>query len=173
MHNKKSTKYTAVGLVLFLVMLSGCQQSTKDTKEVEIQLYFGDKQTMINSDCSATMMVIRPIPHTEDIIDATLRELLIGATEKDISMGLTDNFSNHSGYLGNDVEPLLSYYKSISVQDGIATIDFTTDALQYLNNAACIQASVKSPIQKTLQQFPSITEIHYSIDGEEFTEWDA
>jgi len=142
-------------------------------KDREVMLYFGDRQTIIDSDCSATKQVTRTIPHTTNIADATLRELLKGTTKEENDMGLTDNFSNASGYLGNDVEPLLSYYTGLSIQDGIATIDFSSGALQYLNNAACIQATVKSPIKKTLQQFPDIEDMRYFIDGKEFTEWDA
>lgn len=169
----KNTYITLCGVFLVITIILGWQFFQQREKDIDIVLYFGDTQTIINSDCSATRMVVRQISPTTDIIDATLQELLRGTTAQDIAMGVSDNFSNASGYIGKNVEPLLSYYKSTSVQDGIATIDFSSGALYYLNNAACIQASVKNPIEKTLRQFPEIKNVQYRIDGKEFIEWDA
>lgn len=55
----------------------------------------------------------------------------------------------------------------------IATVKFTEPALRYLNTTACMQGSVKIPLERTLLQFPTIKSVRYSIDGEIYDEWDA
>ena len=140
---------------------------------VEITLYFTDRDVAIERDCSATKAVRRMIPQTTAIADAALRELLAGVTPDEETTGVTDSFSNETGYLGAGIGSLISYYEGVSISDGIATVAFTGQAMAYLNSAACSQQSVKSPIVQTLRQFPSVSDVQFSVGGRVVTEWDA
>ena len=140
---------------------------------MEITLFFTDRDVAIERDCSATKAVQRMVPQTTAIADAALRELLAGVTPDEETMGVTDSFSNDTGSLGADIAPLTSYYEGVSISDGIATVAFTEQAMAYLNSAACSQQSVKSPIVQTLRQFPSVSDVQFSVGGRVVTEWDA
>ncbi|HLD32029.1 MAG TPA: S-layer homology domain-containing protein [Candidatus Peribacteraceae bacterium] len=140
---------------------------------MEITLFFTDRDVAIERDCSATKAVQRMVPQTTAIADAALRELLAGVTPDEETMGVTDSFSNDTGSLGADIAPLTSYYEGVSISNGIATVAFTEQAMVYLNSAACLQQSVKSPIVQTLRQFPSVSDVQFSVGGRVVTEWDA
>lgn len=57
--------------------------------------------------------------------------------------------------------PLLAYFNSITVADGVAIVDFDKSALAYLNTPAAFQFSVKEPIRRTLLQFNEIQTVKY------------
>lgn len=146
-------------------------QTTEDL--MEVTLYFGDTQIIRESDCGATKPLTRQIPRTSAVADAALRELFKGVTPEEEAMGVTDSFSNEAGYYGTGIDSLSSYYQGMSIQNGIATVQFAEQAMAYLNGAACSQQSVKSPIEQTLMQFSLVSEVQYSVGGRVITEWDA
>lgn len=127
----------------------------------KIKLYFVNPTSdAFKTSCGATEEIIRSIPKTVAVADAALRELFKGPTTAEKSRGL-------------EMSAKLADYNSIIVRNGVATVDFKQSALVYLNGAACMQESVKGPIEQTLKQFPSIKSVNYSINGTVFTEWDA
>ena len=141
---------------------------------IAVKLYFGDKKVIEESDCAATKPVARYIPKTSAVADATLRLLLQGVTpEIGEAQGLVSSFDNKTGYFGENIESLLSYYHGITIVNGVATLKFSGEAMAYLNNTACTQEAVKGSIGDTLLQFPSIKKIQYSIDGKVITDWDG
>jgi spore germination protein GerM len=138
----------------------------------EVTLFFTDLVMLEQSDCSAVIPATRSMRAATVTPDGVVRELLKGPTlEERQEKGMASMYLAFPGRA--DVLPILTYYRGISVKDGIATVDFSAEALVYLNAAACIQAAVKAPIEWSLLEFPEITRVEYSIDGEVFTEWDA
>lgn len=140
---------------------------------MEVKLYFGDAQQIATYDCSSTKPVSRQISKTSAVADATLHLLFQGVTSAEKAQGLSSSFDNATGSLGAGVLPLAQYYSGVSIQNGVATVEFTGGAMAYLNGAACMQATVKGPIQDTLLQFSTIQAVRYSVDGRIVTEWDA
>jgi hypothetical protein len=149
----------------------GATESTAAT--LEIKLYFGDAAVIQVSDCRATNAVIRKIAKTPRVADAVLRLLFQGVTAEEKKAGLSDSFAGLMDPQSQPVEPLLNYYQGVSITDGVATVKFTRPALKYLNGPACLQGTVKAPIEDTLLQFPTIKSVQYSIGGKIFDQWDA
>jgi hypothetical protein len=120
-----------------------------DPKTLEIKVFRQDT-TKINEDCGAVVARTRTIPHTLAVADASLRILF-------------DEYQRE----------LKPHYLGVKIENGVAIVNFKREALQYLNGPACLQTSFKAPIAATLQQFPTIQQVEYAIDGQLFTEWDA
>jgi|GEM_PF-1253875 len=141
-------------------------------EKTEMRLYFGVLTEIEKSDCAAVGPVIRMIPLETATLDTAVRALLAGPTKAERSRGFA------SVYLGlpnaEQVAPLLQYFRSVTMhENGTVVLDFSPEALAYLNAAACIQAAAKAPIEATLRQFREVTEVQYFINGIQFDEWDA
>lgn len=135
-------------------------------------VYFLDNNNpATTTSCGITRAVVRSIGKTTDPYGATLKALFAGPTSQEKNESLTTAFAPSADQ--KDLKPLSSYYKSVSIQDSIAYVDFTPEALTYLNSPACMQEAVKRPIENTLKQFPDIDQVEYSINGNVFREWDA
>lgn len=102
------------------------------------------------TDCGQTYTETRYVPKTTAVADAALRLLL------------NENYPS-----------LKDHYNGVTIKNGVAIVDFDQPALGRLNSAACMQAMTKTPIEKTLKEFPTIKSVEYSIDGKIHTEWDA
>lgn len=157
-------------LLLSLVWLLGCRaDAARDTAAAagagavtELTIFLSDEQGIIDGDCAAVLPEVRTIPALPpgELPAAAIREVLRDVTP---SPGL------HSpGTLS-----LIDYFSGVSIQNGTATLAFDGGALEYLNNAACAQIAVKSPMERTLLEFPDVHRIEYEIDGQVFDEWDA
>lgn len=72
-----------------------------------------------------------------------------------------------------DTAPLLEYFNEVRIQGSTAVASFDGGALTYLNSSACMQAVVKTPIVRTLLEFPGVDEVIWEIDGRIFEAWDA
>jgi hypothetical protein len=102
------------------------------------------------TDCGQTYTEVRYVPKTTAVADAALRLLL------------NENYPS-----------LKDHYNGVTIRSGVAIVDFDQPALSRLNSPACMQTMTKTPIEKTLKEFPTIKSVEYSIDGEVFDEWDA
>lgn len=122
-----------------------------ESETVKVTFFTYDNQD--NMDCGATRKMVQYAPKTTGVADASLKAL----------------FKNES----LDRDSLIDSYNSVSIKNGIATVDFDNSALKYLDSAACMQASYKAPIEKTLKQFSNIKEVQYSIEGKIKNDWDA
>lgn len=77
-----------------------------------------------------------------------------------------------SGFKG--AEPLAKYFRGATLKRRKASLQFSDDAMRYLNNTISIQSFVKGSIEKTiLSNFRSVKEIEYVVDGKVVTDWDA
>ncbi len=113
-----------------------------------LKLFF--PMTVHMTDCGATYPVVRVVPKTLAVADASMRELFEVA-----------------------IPSLKNHYNGITIRNKVAVIDFDKGALGVLDGPACTQQSVKSPIEKTLLQYPTIKSVEYSIDGVVKKDWDA
>jgi hypothetical protein len=155
-------------LLLSLVWLLGCRaDAARDTADAgvavtELTIFFSDEQGIIDGDCGAILPEVRTIPALppEELPAAAVREVIRDVTPS-------------SGLHSPGTLPLIDYFHGVIIRNGTAILAFDGDALEYLNAAACAQIAVKSPMERTLLEFPHIHRIEYEIDGEIFDEWDA
>ena len=68
---------------------------------------------------------------------------------------------------------LQSAYVGVSIKDGVATVNFNSDARKYLQAAPGVSSEYTNSITKTLLQFNTITKVQFSITGTVITDWDA
>jgi spore germination protein GerM len=135
---------------------------------IEVTLYFTDStDARFQTTCEAFARTTRMIPKTDAVADATLKELFKGPTVEQKGRGLEDLFHM------KDEQPLADSYIGVTIKDGTAIVNFHQPAMRYLSSPACMQASIKTSIEKTLKQFSTIKKIEYAIDGKIQTEWDA
>ncbi|NNG14930.1 MAG: GerMN domain-containing protein [Gemmatimonadales bacterium] len=148
--------------------LLGCRaDAARDTAGggpavIELTIFLSDEQGIIDGDCAAVASEVRTIPAlpADQLPEAAIREVL-----RDVIPS--------SGLHSTGTLPLLDYFNGVSIQNGTAILRFDGGALEYLNNAACAQIAVKSPMERTLLEFPDVQRIEYEIDGQIFDEWDA
>ena len=148
--------------------LLGCRaDAARDTAHegpavIELTIFLPDEQGIIQGDCAAVLPEVRTISplQADDGPAAAVRQVLRDVTP---SAGV-----HRPGTL-----PLIDYFNGVTFQNGAATLAFDGGALEYLNAAACAQAAVKSPLERTLLEFPGVQRVEYEIDGEIFDEWDA
>ncbi len=143
--------------VIVVACLVGCGG---DAKMVDQIIFVSNEQGIVDGDCSAVLMEVRQVAASQDRPTAAIREVLRDAHP---SPSL-----HQPGTL-----PLIDYFRGVRIEDGSAIVSFDGPALEYLNNAACAQAAIKSPIERTLIQFLGVQRVEYEIDGSIFDEWDA
>jgi spore germination protein GerM len=139
---------------------------TQETQTISV--YFTDsKSPEFETSCAASTKVTRTIAKTQSVADAALKELFKGPTASEKNRGLEDLF-----HMENE-SALSSSYIGVTVNNGVAVVNFKEAGLRYLSSPACMQASIKSSIENTLKQFSTIKKVEYAINGEIYTEWDA
>jgi hypothetical protein len=155
-------------LVVGLVWLLGCRaDAARDTADAraavtQLTIFLSDEQGIIDGDCAAVLPEARTLP-------ALPPDELPGAAVREVLRDVTPSSGLHSpGTL-----PLVDYFNGVTIQNGTAILAFDGGALEYLNAAACAQIAVKSPMERTLLEFPDVHRIEYEIDGQIFDEWDA
>lgn len=75
---------------------------------------------------------------------------------------------------GKGASPLASYFRGARMEKKTIILSFNGEAMRYLNTTMAIQQIVKGSLEETLLlHFPKVKEIHYEIDGEIISEWDA
>lgn len=146
-------------------------ESPAPASRTEITLYFTDAEELRIADCGAVLPTRRVVPDSLVSPRHVLGILLDGVTVSERSAGLSSQF-DPTPAVGAD-RPLADYLLGIEVKEGTAFLDFAPGALAYLNNAACLQAAVKQPMIRTLQEFPDIDRVVFRIGGEPFEDWDA
>ncbi len=129
-----------------------------------LTLYFYTKNDIEQASYEATFPVTRIIPKTSTVADTTLKALFAGPTPAEQEKGAFTIY---------ELSNLREYYLGITIQNGVAIVNFKPDALKYLNAAHSIQSQVKAAIETTLKHFPTIKTVEYSINGKIYTEWDA
>jgi hypothetical protein len=158
-------------ITLILLCIGGAAfYLTQERNTTEIALYFPLAEE--NLEPYKNGPVLRTISNTENIPNTVLLMLFAGPIETEKAKGFYSPFTksvrpNPSG------EALGARYNSVYVFEGTAFVDFSPEALLYLNGPAAEQAVISGAIKKTLKALPEVNEVEYTFDGEVFTEWDA
>ena len=117
-----------------------------------VKAYFPNEKMGSTSDCTLVYPVNRTIPYTQAVGRVALEELLIGPTEEEKEYGYFTSINE-----GVRIQ-------SLTVSNGIARVDFSGE-LEFQVGGSCRTTSIRSQIEKTLGQFPTVDTIVISIDG--------
>ena len=123
-----------------------------DLASYQVRVFWGSSRLNPNeTDCSATFPGQRTILATTTIAHATLDELLKGpeAGEKRI------------GYFTSIPDGIT--VQSLSIKAGVARVDFSSG----LNavGGSCRVSAIRSQIENTLKQFPTVSSVILSVNG--------
>ena len=88
---------------------------------------------------------------SEDKYTAALKSLLAGTTEK----GQTNVFPKHVKL------------RSVKVQDGVATVDFSKELQKNFNGGSTGEEMLVGSIVNTLTDFPEVKKVRIRIEGED------
>lgn len=120
---------------------------------MNVKIFFGNSKLDPNvMDCSKVFSVDRRIAKTSGVAKASIEELLLGLTAKEVEAGYFTNIN-----MGTKIQ-------SISLDDGVLKIDFN-DMLEVGIGGSCKVASIRSQIIETLKQFSSVKDVIISING--------
>jgi len=121
-------------------------------EKTTIQLFFSD----INKDpqgleCGKTYPVSRVVPKVSGIAKKAIEELLKGTTTDESLAGMKTTI------------PKETKLQSISIEGGVVRIDFN---LAIEGGGSCRVTAIRSQIANTLHQFPSVSEVVISVNGD-------
>lgn len=105
----------------------------------------------VGTDCSVTVPMTVSFPETDFPVEATLRQLLT-ITPDTLKQGTMTMI------------PPSTDLTSFSVSNGVASVVFTP-ALDAGGGGSCRVMAIRSEIEKTLMQFPSIKNVIISVEG--------
>jgi len=146
--------------------LAGLLVACAPSESKGVQLYYYSLRDLNNATYDQPVIVARTISYKENMLyDAAVRELLKGPSK--------DEARRLNARMSDDLRSLADDLIDVKVEGDTATVNFKQSALEILNSAAARQMMVKTPIEKTLLQFPEVKKVQYAIDGTVFTEWDA
>ncbi|MBU3896000.1 GerMN domain-containing protein [Patescibacteria group bacterium] len=125
------------------IKLKGIQGETS-----VVSVYFLNEQ----DDCQPSSFVSRIIPKTQAVARSALEELLKGPTLSEKRMGFSTSINE------------LVEIQDLTIENGTAKVDFS-DELE-VAGGSCRVSAVRGQIVKTLEQFPSVSQVIISINGE-------
>lgn len=136
------------------------------SETMTIKIYLSDTNNNPDfEDCGKVKAVTRTIPKTKAVAQAALEELFKGATKAEEAQGLHSIFSDETK----------SILKSVKVKKGAAYVNLKDWVIQNLGTAtsSCGAFTFVTPIEKTLQQFPTIKKVFFAIEGspKEYYDW--
>ncbi len=105
-----------------------------------------------STDCSVVYATPRTIARTQAPARAALMELFKGVTTMEASQGV-------STAIGSGVK-----INSLMINNGIAKVDLSSE-LEANVAGSCRVTAIRSQIEKTLLQFPTVTGVLISVDG--------
>lgn len=104
------------------------------------------------SDCSKTFAVERVVPETKAVARAALEQLLAGPTEQEKEQGFFTSINP-----GVEI-------KKLTIENEIAKVEFS-EKLEEAVGGSCRVAAIRSQINETLKQFPTVKNVVISING--------
>lgn len=124
------------------------QLLTTDTTAFDV--YFPNRLKGSNADCTLTFPVSRTVAKTAAVGRAAVTSLLAGPTAAERAQGYFTSLN--AGTRLN----------ALTISDGTASADFNA----FLNAAgSCRVGSIRSQVENTLEQFPTVGEVVISVDG--------
>ena len=104
-------------------------------------------------DCTKVYVVDRTVPKSVATAEPALKELLKGPSEGEIILGYLSSINPGT------------ILQSLKIEDGIAYADFSAMLGQAVAGS-CRVGSIRAQIENTLLQFPTVTSVVISIEGE-------
>lgn len=126
------------------------QKSSAATSK--FQVYFSSNDDVM-LDCAKVLPFERQVPKTQAVARSALEELLKGPSNSEKNAGLFTSINS-----GVTVQSLV-------ITNGIAKVDFN-EALQQGVAGSCKVTAIRSQIEKTLLQFPTVKSVVISINGQ-------
>lgn len=128
--------------------------ATTTVERMVVKAYFGNEiQNPGALDCSLVYPVVRTIPKAEAVAQAALAELLKGPTPEEKGRGYFTSIN-----AGTRLQSLV-------IANGVARADFDGRLGEQVGGS-CLVTAIRSQIIETLKQFPTVTEVVISINGE-------
>ncbi len=124
--------------------------STQET--ITVKAFFNNSDLDPEYSCDKVFPVERQIPKTQAVGQAALKELLRGPTEEEKEEG-------YSTSINSDVQ-----IQSLTIENGEARVDFN-ERLEFQVGGSCRVTAIRTQIEETLKQFPSVDTVVISIDG--------
>ncbi len=119
------------------------------TEKTSVNIFFIDPDLQ-EFDCSELDFEKRTVLKTENVAELALQELI---------MGPTSDWALTSLPTGTQLE-------NIKVSNGVATVEFSSPNISAWSGGSCHVASLRAQIERTLTQFPTISEVIISVNGE-------
>lgn len=138
-----------------LVQKEEPDDTSKETpKTMTVKVFFANSVKDPDSEkCEVTYAVSRTINETVAVGKASLTELLKGPD-------ITERGKGYQTAIPSGTE-----LKSINIKEGIAFVDFNeklTDGI----GGSCLTSRIRSQIENTLKQFPTVKEVVIQVNGE-------
>jgi hypothetical protein len=127
-------------------------EATAEIPSIDVFAYFGNTVRGSNEDCSKVFPVTRQISKTSAVARGALIELLSGTTETETKAGFFTS-----------INPGVKIQK-LTIENGVAKVDFSGD-LEKAVGGSCRVTNIRSQIEATLKQFPTIKSVVISVDG--------
>lgn len=119
-----------------------------------LKVYFGNEVENPGAlDCSKVYAVVRTVPKTEAVAQAAIEQLLTGPNAEEKRRGYFSAL-NPGAKLN-----------SVAVREGIAYADFNSELGREVGGA-CLVTAIRAQIGETLKQFPTVTGVVISINGQ-------
>lgn len=120
-----------------------------------VQVFFTTSQTAGQNDfdCKYLEAVSKKVQKSTGVARAALVALLAGPSAEDKSKGF-------GTAINTDVK-----INSLSIDDGVAKVDFN-EQLQYQVGGSCRVSTIRTQIEQTLKQFPTVKSVIISVNGD-------
>lgn len=120
---------------------------------IAIRIYFGlNMSSSTENSCDAIYYVNRFVPRTLAVGRAAIEELLKGPTQE-------EKDKNYFTSINDGVK-----LNSLTIENGVAKVDFDKQ-MQYQLGGSCRVSAIRSQIENTLKQFPTVQSVIISVDG--------
>ena len=128
----------------------GLSVVTSSSETMTVKPFFA-KTGVTGSTCSVVFSVDRTVPKTDAVARAALEELLKGPTDSEKSAGFYSN-----------INPGVKI-NSLTITNGVARVDFSKE--METTGGSCKVTEIRSEINFTLKQFPTVKSVIISING--------
>lgn len=118
-----------------------------------LKVFFANTRMDTSGNCSAVFPVERLVAQTPAVANAALEQALKGPTETELAGGYSTQI------------PYGVQTPHIVVAQGTATVDFKKD-IEEGSGGACHAQALRAQIERTLYQFPSISGVVLSVEGQ-------
>ena len=125
---------------------------TSPLKTLPVAVHFGMEGAEA---CVADQQVTRFV-QPPAMARGALTELLEGPTSRESNEGIVSPFNANT----------VGLLKHITIVDGRARVDFSTELTEAVGTDACVKSAILDSLDKTLSQFSTITSTVYMLDGD-------